>query len=289
VLSWANSSGLSIWDAASTPEDVPGLGSAAVKALGSFMGMMAELRDQLRGGSGVGDLIESTISRSGYLEFLEAERTIEAEGRTENLREFVEVGRQHDSDTDEPGLASFLSQVSLVADSDERDLEGGQVTLMTLHNAKGLEYPVVFVIACEEGLFPHQRSIEEGGIEEERRLAYVAITRAERELALTWARRRNVFGVPAGGIPSRFLSEIPYELVEGRDGVPVTASPSGWGGLATLEDESGQFRLGADVVHEQFGAGVVTALEPGGVVAVRFQTDGAERRLVAALAPLALA
>ena len=140
----------------------------------------------------------------------EAERTIEAQGRIENLEELVNVAAEYDSgDAAEPSLAEFLQQVALVADADERTDDEGLVTLMTLHNAKGLEYPIVFMIGCEEGVFPHSRALEEGGVEEERRLCYVGITRAQTDLYLTYARARTVFGARTYGIPSRFLAEIP--------------------------------------------------------------------------------
>ena len=289
ILAWANTTGDTVWETASKPEAVPGLGAPAVKALNRFMLLMDELRERRAAGDGVGALVEAVIERTGYIETLEAERSIEAEGRIENLRELVEVGREFDrSDDEDSTLEAFLAQVSLVADADERDQEGGYVTLMTLHNAKGLEFPHVFVIACEEGLFPHMRSIEEGSVEEERRLCYVAITRAERELTMTWARRRTVFGNSMSGIPSRFLSEIPREFIAGADDAPVSSSGGGWAAAAlTAEVGDVTYRTGQDVVHEQFGRGVVTSIEPGGVVAVRFAGDGAERRLVASLAPLA--
>ena len=144
----------------------------------------------------VGDLLEAILHETGYLDALEAERTIEAQGRIENLEELVEVAREFDaraeprSDT----LDVFLQQIALVADADTRRDDEGLVTLMTLHNAKGLEYPIVFIIGCEEGVFPHSRSLDEGTLEEERRLCYVGITRAMRDLYLTYARRRAVFG-----------------------------------------------------------------------------------------------
>ena len=288
LLAWANTSGKSIWECAEDASNVPELGGAAVRSVGRFMETMTALRALTATTQEVAPLLEEVLAQTGYIESLEAERSIEAEGRIENLRELIEAGREHDRTAEEKGLESFLAQVSLVADSDEQEDEAGLVTLMTLHNAKGLEFPYVFVIACEEGLFPHSRSIEEGNVEEERRLAYVAITRAEKELCLTWARRRTVFGSQTGGIPSRFLSEIPTELIEGYDpDITVTAPRPTWGGLDSLDGaEAVTFRLGDDVVHEQFGRGVITAIEPGGVVAVRFSTDRAERRLVAALAGL---
>ena len=232
VLSYAASIDASVWDAAATPEQVPGLGSAAVKALKRFMDTMQELRtmaglpatDQGDGepvaggerGVPVGDLLEAMLAQSGYVEALEAERTIEAQGRVENLEQLVEVGREFDATAgeDEDTLEVFLQQIALVADADGRSDEESLVTLMTLHNAKGLEYPIVFIAGCEEGVFPHSRALDEGALEEERRLFYVGITRAMRQLYLTYARRRAVFGAQTYGMRSRFLDEIPADLLE---------------------------------------------------------------------------
>src|SRR5207237_6169734 len=135
----------------------------------------------------------------------------------ENLEELVNVAAEYDAGVGEDGersLAEFLQQVALVADADERSDDEALVTLMTLHNAKGLEYPIVFMIGCEEGVFPHSRALDEGGLEEERRLCYVGITRAQRDLYLTYARTRNVFGARSFGAPSRFIAEIPAELTD---------------------------------------------------------------------------
>jgi DNA helicase II / ATP-dependent DNA helicase PcrA len=166
---------------------------------------------------------------------------------------------------------------------------------MTLHNAKGLEYPIVFMIGCEEGVFPHSRSVEEGSLEEERRLCYVGITRAMRDLTLTHARRRNVFGAASIGLASRFLNEIPPDLVD-REGSAMTSwgrEPAtairpramSWGGSSTSAPGS-DFRTGDDVVHAAFGDGVITSVEPGGIVVVRFASDGSERKLMAEYAPI---
>ena len=180
----------------------------------------------------VGDLLEAVLSQTGYVEALEAERTIEAQGRIENLEQLVEVGREFDA-TAEPEndtLEVFLQEVALVADADARSDDEGLVTLMTLHNAKGLEYPTVFIAGCEEGVFPHSRALDEGGLEEERRLFYVGVTRAMRELYLTYAQRRAVFGAQTIGLRSRFLDEIPAELldeVEPSDRLRIGAS-GGW-------------------------------------------------------------
>jgi DNA helicase-2/ATP-dependent DNA helicase PcrA len=251
----------------------------------------------------VGDLLEAVLDDSGYRDWLEAERTIEAQGRLENLEELVEVAREFDAsaDAEEDTLDVFLQQVALVADADTRRDDEGLVTLMTLHNAKGLEYPVVFVIGCEEGVFPHSRSLDEGSLEEERRLCYVGITRAMRDLTFTHARRRNVFGSASYGLPSRFLGELPPDLLD-QESATVSASGAGVGAAtgvrprattswaaARAEAPAADFRTGDDIVHAAFGDGVVTGVEPGGIVIVRFAADGSERKLMAEYAPISKA
>ena len=300
VLTHSQTMGISIWDAAADPATVPGLGAAAVKALDRFMTTMSALRERVAQRVPVGDLLDAVLHESGYLDWLEAERTIEAQGRTENLQELVEVAREFDASTDAESdrLDLFLQQIALVADSDGRQDDEGLVTLMTLHNAKGLEYPIVFVIGAEEGIFPHSRSLDEGNLEEERRLAYVAVTRAMRTLTLTHARRRAVFGNATFGLPSRFLDEIPLHLVDRQ------AAQTGWAAArqatasinarprATSWQTAGTdapvaaFRMGDDVVHAAFGEGVVTGVEPGGIVVIRFAGDGSERKLMAEYAPI---
>jgi DNA helicase II / ATP-dependent DNA helicase PcrA len=302
VLSHADTMGVPVWEAAEDPGSVPGLGTAAVKAFTRFMTAMNELRERAAEGVPVGDLLEAVLTEVGYLDALEAERTIEAEGRLENLRALVEGAREFDAvaEEDEDTLDAFLQQVALQSDADTRRDDSGLVTLMTLHNAKGLEYPVVFIAGCEEGVFPHSRALDEGGLEEERRLAYVGITRAERELTLTSARRRNVFGAQTYGMRSRFLDEIPAELTD-REEPTVRASGLGgtrigsWaaaqaGSAARAEERRGgggsEYRMGDDVVHAAFGDGVIVGVEPGGIVVVRFASDGSERKLMADYAPI---
>ncbi len=297
VLSHAETMGITVWEAAATPSSVPGLGTAAVRALERFMTTMAALRSRADEDVPIGDLLEALLHETGYFEWLEAERTIEAQGRTENLTELIEVAREFDAtnrsrDDGLRPLEAFLGQVALVADADTRRDDDGLVTLMTLHNAKGLEYPIVFIIGCEEGVFPHSRSIDEGSLEEERRLCYVGITRAMRTLAMTYARRRAVFGAQTMGLASRFLSEIPGDLVEGGvrgamiGTVPaVRERPPSWSASRTQEPWS-DLRMGDDVVHAAFGEGVVTGVEPGGIVVVRFAADGSERKLMAGYAPI---
>ena len=294
VLAFANTMGISIWEAAADPAQVSGLGAAAIKAIGRFMGTMTVLRERMQGGAPVSRLLGELLEETGYLEALRAERTIEAQGRIENLEELVNVAAEYDaSDSAQPSVAEFLQQIALVADADTRVDDDGLVTLMTLHNAKGLEYPVVFMIGFEDGVFPHSRALEEGGIEEERRLCYVGITRAERDLYITYARSRTVFGVHGYAIPSRFLSEIPANLTDAEEQRPrgvgrmrerliswPTAAPE------RREREVIAYRLGDDVVHPKWGDGVVTGIEPGGIVVIRFSGDRSERKLVADLAPI---
>jgi DNA helicase-2/ATP-dependent DNA helicase PcrA len=170
-------------------------------------------------------------------------------------------------------------------------------TLMTLHNAKGLEFGIVFIIGCEEGVFPHSRALDEGGLEEERRLCYVGITRAERDLYMCYARTRNVFGARTWGAPSRFIAEIPAKLTDREEEraslAAVRARATSWSSRSATGEAWARtdpapvaYRLGEDVVHPSFGDGVVTGLEPGGIVVIRFSKDGSERKLVADLAPI---
>jgi DNA helicase-2/ATP-dependent DNA helicase PcrA len=271
------------------------------------MDTMGELRALQADGVAVAELLEAVLSRSGYIEALEAERTFEAQGRIENLEELVGVAREFDASAAERGLDAFLAQIALVSDADTRRDDRGQVTLMTLHNAKGLEYPIVFMIGCEEGIFPHSRSLDEGSLEEERRLCYVGITRAMRDLTLTYARRRSLFGAEHFGLRSRFLDEIPPELTDSNDdpfgsgvgrisaargtgsgvGAPGIWEAAAAGGLgAAGRAAEVNYRIGDDVTHAAFGEGVVIGVERDGIVVVRFASDRSERRLLADVAPV---
>jgi DNA helicase II / ATP-dependent DNA helicase PcrA len=336
VLAHASALDISVWEAAVSPEEIPGLGAAAVKALRRFMDTMHDLRVMAGMGADgrvgsrddesddaqaataqcgvpVGDLLETLLSQTGYIEALKADRTIEAQGRVENLEQLVEGAREFDSSSlsGEDTLDAYLQQVALVADADTRS-EEGRITLMTLHNAKGLEYPIVFIAGCEEGVFPHPRTIDEGALEEERRLFYVGITRAMRELYLTYAQRRVVFGSNTPGKRSRFLEEIPGDLLEealqtafrpgdwsaglGRSRSAASASRGGsapitWTQAASRpapimvrrvrdpNSAASAFNVGDDVVDPKFGEGVVIGLTSDGIT-VRFADDGSERTLL---------
>jgi DNA helicase II / ATP-dependent DNA helicase PcrA len=295
LVSHANTVGDSVWDVALEPAKVPGLAAAAVKAVDRFMSVMERLRERAEGGAAVGDLLQETLEETGYIEALQAERTIEAQGRQENLEELVGVGREYDATAEErategSGASSrserveeFLQQVALFSEQDNLREDEGIVTLMTLHNAKGLEYGVVFVIGCEDGVFPHSRAIESGDLEEERRLCYVGMTRAKRELYLSYARTRTLYGARDWNLPSRFLEEIPAELTDREEDTASTWAGSSAGGAG---GEGATFALGDDVVHANFGEGVITGVEPAGLVVVRFASDGSERKLMADYAPL---
>jgi len=310
VTGYANTLGASVWEVAGEPAAIPGLGAAAIKAIGRFMDTMTALRDRAESGIPVAQLLSGVLEQTGYLEALRAERTIEAQGRIENLDELVNVATEYDeSEAEQHSLDDFLQQVSLVADADTRSDDQGLVTLMTLHNAKGLEYPIVFMIGLEDGVFPHSRAIEEGELEEERRLCYVGITRAQRDLYLTFARQRTVFGAHGYAIPSRFLAEIPDELTDREQARPrgvggfrerLTSWPSSGSappgmpsgsetiriGRARPQEDVPAFRLGEEVSDAKFGEGTVIGVEAGGIVVIRFSRDGSERKLLSQYAHL---
>ncbi|HXF01056.1 MAG TPA: UvrD-helicase domain-containing protein [Solirubrobacterales bacterium] len=316
LLSHANTTGEDIWDVSARPEQVPGLGPTAVKAVGRFAEVMQGLRERTRGGlaplgaasgdaspgsGSVAELLEAVLTDSGYLEALESERTIEAEGRIENLRELIGVAGEFDANRELEGesqarpLEEFLAQLALYTDQDALQAEEELCTLMTLHNAKGLEYEAVFMIGCEEGVFPHMRSLEEGNLEEERRLCYVGMTRAKQRLCLTFARRRSLYGGRGHNLRSRFLGEIPDELVERQGAAPTTGwAAAGLGaavGIGARERARPQsspleLQVGDDIVHATLGAGVVTGVEPDQVIVVRFAGEATERKLMADYAPL---
>jgi DNA helicase-2/ATP-dependent DNA helicase PcrA len=285
-----------VWEAAES--DIPGMATAARKSLARFMSTMQRLRERVESGAPVGQLLEELLNETGYIEALEAERTIEAQGRIENLQELVRVAQEYDANAPEGGsLGEFLQQIALLADADTIRDDEGLVTLMTLHNAKGLEFPIVFMIGMEDGVFPHSRALDEGNMEEERRLAYVGLTRAMRDLTLTYARRRSMFG--AGGSPairSRFLDELPRELTDQpereRRGLPTLGRAASWAGAAAASAEADPgggenvFRMGDDVIHAKLGEGVVIGTEPGGIVVVRFAGESTDRKLMADYAPL---
>ena len=280
----ADAHGISLWEALAHAEDA-GISGAPLRAVQQFHALLQSLQAgalELE----VPEVIERVLDRSGYMESLRAERTIEAQGRIENLQELAGVAQEYQHTAEEPSLSGFLQEISLYSDQDAIRGEQSLVTLMTLHNAKGLEFRAVFMIGMEEGIFPHARSIEEQGLEEERRLAYVGMTRAKERLVLTHASARSLWGSRSYNLPSRFLDELPDDRIERQRLQP--ASWSGYGAPAGIEPRSDAPTLstGDSVRHQTLGEGVVTAIEGGGVVTVRFASDGSERRLMLDYAPL---
>jgi DNA helicase II / ATP-dependent DNA helicase PcrA len=286
LMSFADDAEMSLWEAMDRCP-AAGVGTAPAKAVAGFRTTVQSLMSAA-GELNVAELIEAVLDRTGYLESLEAERTIEAQGRIENLQELVALAREWLETAAEPSLSTFLQEVSLYSDQDAIRGEGSLVTLMTLHNAKGLEFRAVYLIGMEEGIFPHSRSIEEQGIEEERRLCYVGMTRAMERLTLLHASSRMLYGGRSYNLPSRFLDELPDRHVE-RDRL----KPASWSNYGAPRQSNVQPRddvpslsTGDSVRHSTLGEGVVTHMEAGGVVTVRFASDGSERRLMLDYAPL---
>jgi DNA helicase-2/ATP-dependent DNA helicase PcrA len=265
--------------------DAPGINSRAVKAVEEFNALMASLRD-LAEVEPPSVVLEEILVRTGYLAELEASTDPQDEGRVENLQELVSVAQEYQQQADEPSLSSFLQEISLYSDQDAIRGEASLVTLMTLHNAKGLEFRAVFMIGMEEGIFPHARSIEENSLEEERRLAYVGLTRARERLTLLHASSRALYGGRNYNLHSRFLDELPTEHVERERLAPATWSARSPAPEIAPRTNVPTLMTGDSVRHGTLGEGVVTRIEAGGVVTVRFAGDGTERRLVLDYAPL---
>ena len=283
------------------PADVPGLAARSAHAIEGFNALIGELRDLAESGP-VAELAEAVLDRTGYQESLETSSDLQDASRVENLKELVSVAREFDGSHPEGTLADFLEQVSLVADADEipeGEEHGGLVTLMTLHTAKGLEFPVVFLTGMEEEVFPHQRSLTNAKeLEEERRLAYVGITRAEQRLYLTRAVARNWWGRPSFHKESRFLGEIPSGLIEWRRNERAAMSS-----VMPAQERMAQrpgtrspgnrpvpaLSPGDMVTHDKFGLGTVVSTDGYGDQAeakIDFGADYGVKHLVLRYAPL---
>jgi DNA helicase-2/ATP-dependent DNA helicase PcrA len=304
---------ISLWAALGrAAEDEGLLGAGPRRKVSAFVQMMIRLRAEIASLTPAA-AAEKVLEVSGYRDALAAEASMEAEGRTENLLELVDQMREYERETEEPSLSGFLERIALASDVDGYDPEKGAISLMTVHTAKGLEFPRVFLTGLEEGVFPHARSIDDdSAIEEERRLCYVAVTRAEKRLYLTRVRRRRLSGQELGGVPSRFLKDLPQDclqsLVMPRPAyLEVETEGAGpWGGswsrapapYATssrpqrpaaptgeitvhYDDDAGGdelgLRVGAKLSHPRFGVGEVRAWQSSGEgmkVTLRFPTAG---------------
>ena len=286
LVARADALGISLWDATADPE-AAGVATASARAIRGFRTIIESLMSASQELE-IDELVEAVLQRSGTIEAYEAERTIEARGRIENLSELVGSAQEYRARVEEPALAGFLEEVQLQSDQDTLATDAPQVTLMTIHNAKGLEYRAVFLIGMEEGIFPHSRSIEDNEVEEERRLAYVGMTRAMERLTLTHATARSLYGRREYNLGSRFLDELPASVERER------LRPASWSGYASSPRQVAprderllpSLSTGDSVRHGSLGEGVVTRIEPDGVVTVRFAADGSERRLMLEYAPL---
>jgi DNA helicase-2/ATP-dependent DNA helicase PcrA len=322
------------WEALRRADEAPGLASRSLRAIEGFVGLVEELQSMVDAGERADVILESVLARSGYLVELEASDDPQDATRLENLAELVAVAREFSddpvagpsadpADVDAgqvaPGLSDFLERVALVADADQvpdapDEDDGGVVTLMTLHTAKGLEFPVVFLTGLEDGVFPHSRSLgDQPELEEERRLAYVGVTRAQQRLYVSRAVIRSAWGAPAHNPASRFLDELPVDLVDWRRteaaqtrwsrpdlasgsaarlGTPTEAGRRNFSSAALRADAAAKSKPareipslepGDRVVHDSFGLGTVVALEGVAdktVASIDFGSEGVKRLLL---------
>lgn len=308
IANFANMHDLSMYQALETIEMI-GLSPKAEKAAVEFRNLITNYTHQQEYLS-VTELVEEVLDKSGYRDMLKAEKSLESQSRLENLDEFLTVTKSFESSNEDKSLVAFLTDLALVADIDRLDDDGQKktdvVTLMTLHSAKGLEFPVVFLIGMEEGVFPHSRSLmEEAEMEEERRLAYVGITRAEEELFITNAQMRTLFGRTNMNPPSRFIKEIPVELLE--DAVPQVKKPSPFsGGGRTMAKQPARSAVGRPVAvasggdgiswnvgdkaqHGKWGTGTVVSVKGSGEgmeLDIAFPSPTGIKRLLAKFAPI---
>jgi DNA helicase-2/ATP-dependent DNA helicase PcrA len=284
LTAYGREHGIAIADVAANADLVQDLKPAQRRALRDVSALIADLRAAAAAGAPLDRLVEDALERSGLRAAFQAEHTIEAQGRLENLQELVRVAAEHQERAEAPSLQGFLEEITLTADADAVDLGTGVVTLMTVHNAKGLEFDRVLMIGMEEGLFPHARSETPEALQEERRLCYVGITRARERLVVSYAQSRAIHGGRDYRLPSRFLAELPAELLDEAPQVPAMAGAIAGGGARRIAED---FSAGDNIVHATFGEGVITGVEQGGeLVLVRFANDGAERRLMAGYAPM---
>ena len=318
------------WEALRRAEDAPGLATRSLTNIRGFVAMVEELQSMVEAGERADVILETVLARSGYLAELEASDDPQDDTRVENLAELVAVAREFSDDpvagpsadpadvdagTVAPGLGDFLERVALVADTDQiPDDDDGVVTLMTLHTAKGLEFPVVFLTGLEDGVFPHARSLgDQPELEEERRLAYVGVTRAQQRLYISRAVVRSAWGAPSHNPGSRFLDELPVDLVDwrrteaaqtrwgrpdlasgsaARMGQPTQAGRRNFSSAALRADAAAKAKPareipslepGDRVLHDSFGMGTVVSVEGAAdkaVASIDFGSEGVKRLLL---------
>lgn len=316
VADYADQYDVSIYKALESVE-MAGISGKATKAAREFHTLITNYTNQQEYLS-VTELVEEVIKKTGYREMLQAEKTIESQSRLENIDEFLSVTKAFEDNSEDKSLVGFLTDLALVADIDQLDENTEEatnmVTLMTLHSAKGLEYPVVFLLGLEEGVFPHSRSLmDEEEMEEERRLAYVGITRAENELFISNAQMRTLYGRTSMNPVSRFISEIPEELLEDLKPKPAprarqtpfsssrTVSPStastrkvpAFGKAVSVPSATGGEEIGWAVgdraSHKKWGIGTVVSVKgegEGKELDIAFPSPIGIKRLLAKFAPV---
>ncbi|SCB81405.1 ATP-dependent DNA helicase PcrA [Bacillus mycoides] len=310
IINYGVQNGISLTAVLDEIEHV-GVSAKITKAVKEFAGLLhnwVNMQEYLS----VTELVEEVIEKTGYRDMLKNERSLEAEGRLENLDEFLSVTQTFESQSEDKSLVAFLTDLALVADIDRVDEDptaGEEVILMTMHSAKGLEFPVVFIVGLEEGIFPHTRSLmEEDEMQEERRLAYVGITRAEEELYLSNAQMRTLFGRTSMNAASRFITEIPAELVEplnetapkretsfGAKGrttsATTTRSRSAFvrPAVKTTGGEQIGWAVGDKASHQKWGVGTVVSVKGEGdakELDIAFPSPIGVKRLLAKFAPV---
>jgi DNA helicase-2/ATP-dependent DNA helicase PcrA len=314
IAALAERDGVSFGAALARAQDAPGIATRSLTQVKSFTRLMEELRTLVEGGTDAGTVLEAVLEQTGYIDELRASHDPQDETRVENLAELVAVAQEYSRTTIDGTLQDFLEQVSLVADADEIPAEDvadgaaeaepkedpGVVTLMTLHTAKGLEFPVVFLTGLEDGAFPHLRSLGDAKeLAEERRLAYVGLTRAKERLYVSRAAIRSAWGQPAYNPASRFLGEIPPSLISWRRSETTAMRVSSTPAVARLAQRPGvrspgnrpvvNLDPGDRVTHDAFGLGTVIRIEGAGdkaVAHVDFR-EGGEKRLLLRYAPVA--
>ena len=300
VEAFAQRERISFAEALDRAAEAPGIATRSLTSITAFTTLMSDLRTILESGATPATVLQAVLEQSGYLLELQSSSDPQDEARVENLAEFESVAQEFATENPEGTMIDFLERISLVADADQiPDADGGVVTLMTLHTAKGLEFPVVFLTGMEDGVFPHMRSLgDPKELEEERRLAYVGITRARERLYLTRSMMRSAWGSPAFNPPSRFLDEIPDEVMQWEREEPENTpiSSGGWG--SSPSSSSAALKLGDRVIgtgpvvslsagdrvtHQKFGLGTVVSTAGVGDKAdatIDFGSSGIKRLLL---------
>lgn len=287
---WRSALGITFLDAAGRASEVAGLSQKTRDTLANFHKMILEFK-VMKDSMGIPELVNHLVEKVGYFDELRKTDKILSEVRIENVKEFVSFAEEYMADTTGPSLGDFLQGISLVSNVDQWEDENDKLTLMTLHSAKGLEFPVVFIVGLEEGIFPHANSVmEEDGLEEERRLLYVGMTRAKKRLFLSSVNSRMIYGRRSLASPSRFLEEVPRELVEvvGLYGHEFV-SDDALDGTATSAKPDFSYQMGQKVLHSVFGVGEILELQGEGEdvkVRVTFDKHPSPKWLMAKFARL---